>query len=181
LAVFLNALIQPVPTDVRGSVVDVLAAVCALIFIAVLGIAAYWDPTIRMLHVAEALPYAATAALCLRQRKFGYVLGVASGAFWLWMAGTLSGFVRSGFERLFMLIRTGHVDRPDVLIAAPAACATAGLVIFCLWGYFRLRNRSRRDFAMFAATLIGVAAFFVVIFAAFAPQYLALFKRVVGG
>src|SRR4029079_11612391 len=101
----------------------------------------------------------------------------AGGAFWMWTAGTLTTFVRNGFERLGMLLRTGRVDRPDVLIAAPAACATAGLVIFCVWGYLRLRNRSWSDVALFVGTLVLVAGFFIVIFAAFAPQFLGMFKR----
>ena len=105
----------------RGKIIDSLAAVCATAFIFILGIAAYWDPTIRVLHVFESLPYIVSAALCLRRRKFGYMLGAASGAFWLWTAGTLTTFVRNGFERVSMLLRTGHVDRPDILIAAPAA------------------------------------------------------------
>jgi hypothetical protein len=49
--------------------------------------------------------------------------------------------VRTGFERVAMLLHTGHVDRPDILIAAPAACVTGGLVFFSLWGYPRARNK----------------------------------------
>lgn len=145
----------------------------------ILAIAAYWDPTIRILHAVEALPYLAAAALCLQRRKPGYVLGVASGAFWLWIAGTLTTFIRNGFERASMLLRTGHVDRLDVLIAAPAACATGGLVAFSLWGYFRLRTRSWTDIWLFLIAFVGVAAFFLGIFAAFAPRYLGMFKPLV--
>ena len=72
-----------------------------------------FDSSIRTLHAFEAVPYAMAAVLCLRQRKAGYILGVASGIFWLWMAGTLTTFVRNGFERVAMLIQTGHVDRWD--------------------------------------------------------------------
>jgi len=100
----------------RGHAIDVLAAGCAVAFIVVLALSAYWDRTIRVLHVFESIPYTLTAVLCLRQRKWGYVLGAASGAFWLWMAGTLTTFVRNGFDRVAMLLRTGHVDRPDILM-----------------------------------------------------------------
>jgi len=160
--------------------IDTLAAVCATAFIVILGIAAYWDRTIRVLHVFESLPYIVAAALCLRQRKFGYMLGVSAGAFWLWTAATLTTFVRNGFERVLMLLRTGHVDRPDILIAAPAALATGGLVIFSLWGYFRLRNKSWSDVGLFVAAMALVASFFVAIFAAFAPQYLGMFRHIFG-
>jgi hypothetical protein len=51
---------------------DVAAAVCAAGFIVVLAVSAYWDRSIRVLHVFEALPYALAGALCLRQNKLGY-------------------------------------------------------------------------------------------------------------
>ena len=125
----------------------------------------------------ESLPFIVAALLCLRQDKRGYLLGAASGAFWLWMAGTLTTFVRNGFERVAMLLRTGHVDRLDILIAAPAACATAGLVVFSLWGYARARNKRWGDLGLFVAATGAVAGFFVAIFAAFAPQYLGMFAH----
>ena len=164
----------------RGNTIDALAAVCATAFIVILGIAAYWDRTIRVLHVFESLPYVMAAALCLRQRKLGYMVGAAAGAFWLWTAGTLTTFVRNGFERVPMLLRTGHVDRPDVFIAAPAALVTGGLVIFSVLGYSRLRNKSWTDLGLFVAATGVVAGFFVAIFAAFAPQYLSMFRPIFG-
>jgi hypothetical protein len=168
------------PPPYEAQVVDILAAACAATFIVILGLAAYWDRTIRVLHAFEALPFAAAAVLCLRRRRLGYMLGVASGGFWLWTAGTLTTFVRNGFERVTMLLRTGHVDRPDILIAAPAALATGGLVIFSLWGYSRIRRTSWRDLGMLVATTGLVAGFFIAIFAAFAPQYLGMFQHLVG-
>jgi hypothetical protein len=158
---------------------DIAAALCAFVFIGVLAVAAYWDPTIRVLHVFEALPYLLAAVLCLRQSKLGYALGMVSGAFWLWMAGFLTTFVRNGFERLDTLVRVGSIDRPDILIAVPAAVATTGLVLFSGVGYARLRTKSWRDLTPFAAAIVSVPAFFLAIFAAFAPQYLRMFKNVV--
>jgi hypothetical protein len=168
------------PTTRRTNVSDVLAAACAAIFVVILAVSAYWDPTIRVLHVFEAIPYVAAGALCLRRHKFGYLLGAASGAFWLWCAGTLTTFVRNGFDRLALLIRTGTVDRPDVLIAVPAAMATGGLVLFSAWGYSRLRSKSWADLVRFIATFALVFAFFLAIFALFAPRYLGMFRRLLG-
>src|SRR6188474_2861191 len=90
-----------------GTAVDRLAAGCAALFILILGIAAYWDSSIRVLHVFEALPYGLAGVLCLRRSRLGYMLGAASGGFWLWMAGTRTSFVRNGFERVAMLVTTG--------------------------------------------------------------------------
>src|SRR5207247_10788707 len=121
---------------------DVSAALCATTCAVILGLAAYWDRSIRALHVFESLPYLMAAILCLRQSKFGYALGVSSGAFWLWTAGFLATFVRNGFDRLVMLLRTGGVDRLDILIAVPAAIATGGLVLFSVVGYARRPQQS---------------------------------------
>ncbi len=158
---------------------DCAVVVCSTVFIVILGVAAYWDPTIRVLHVFEAIPYAATAVLCLRRNRFGYPLGFASGTFWLWTAGFLTTFVRNGFERLAMLLRTGTVDRVDILIAVPAALATGGLALFSVLGYAQRPAKSPRDVLSFLAALVIVPAFFVAIMAAFAPRYLGMFTPLV--
>jgi hypothetical protein len=154
-------------------------AVCSSIFVIILGIAACWDPAIRVLHAFEALPYLAVALLSLRGNRFAYPLGLVSGGFWLWTAGFLTTFIRNGFERLAMLIRTGGVDHVDILIAAPAAIATGGLALFSLIGYVQQPSRSGRDIVLFIAALVIVPAFFIAIFAAFAPQYLGMFRSIV--
>ncbi len=157
--------------------VDRFAAGCAAAFILVLGVAAFWDPSIRVLHAVEAVPYGLAAILCLQRKKLGYLLGFASGVFWLWMAGTLTTFVRNGFERVIMLITTGHVDRWDQFIAAPAALATGGLAVYSAWGYSRLPTKRPTDLALLVAVFATVALFFVAIFWIFAPRYLTLFSR----
>jgi hypothetical protein len=159
---------------------DVYIAICSAAFILVLAVAAYWDSTIRVLHVFESLPYIAAAVLCLRHQKFGYALGVVSGAFWLWTAGFLTTFIRNGFERAALLIRSGTLDRADILIAVPAAIASAGLVVFSIKGYADLARKSASDFFLLFAALLLVPAFFIGIFAAFAPQYLGMFHGILG-
>src|SRR5260221_3190021 len=71
----------PIEGGLMSRTTDCAVVVCSTVFIVILGVAAYWDPTIRVLHVFEAVPYGATAVLCLRRNRFGYPLGVASGAF----------------------------------------------------------------------------------------------------
>jgi hypothetical protein len=167
--------------DADGSerVIGWLIVASSVLFVAVLALSAYWDPSIRVLHVFEAVPYLVAAVLGVRRSKVGYALGVASGVFWLWLAGWLVTFVRNGFEMLAVLVHTGRMVRPDVLIAVPAAVGTAGLVLFSLVGYIRLRNKSWRDIGVFGAALVVVSAFFVAIFAAFAPRFLTPLKHVI--
>jgi len=157
--------------------IDLAAAISSAIFVACLGVAAYWEPSIRILHIFESLPYIAAAILCLRRLKLGYAIGVVSGAFWLWTAGFLTTFILNGFERLVMLVNTGSVDRLDILIAIPAAIGTGGLVIFSSIAYAGHPRKSRNDFLLFLTALLIVPAFFILIFAAFAPQYLGMFQQ----
>jgi len=158
----------------RRSAIDVVTAICAAIFIAILAVSAYFDASIRVLHAVEALPYLLAAILVVRRNKFGYALGFASGGFWLLMSAWRTSFIRNGFERLL----SNDWSRPDLLIAVPAALSTGGLALFALIGYARLRGKSARDAALFIAAFAGVAAFFAGIFAAFAPRYLALFRGI---
>ena len=148
-------------------------------FIVVLAISAYLDPSIRVLHAFEAIPYGVAAALCLRHSKAGYMLGVAGGTFWLWMASTLTTFVRNGFERVAMLIQTGSVDRWDVFIGAPAAIATGGLAIVSLGGYASMRSKAPRDVLGFVGLFAAVAAYFLLMFWLVAPEYLGMFEPLV--
>jgi hypothetical protein len=166
--------------DNRAPIIGQLIAASAALFVAILALAAYWDRSIRVLHVFEALPYLVAAALGFRGRKVGYAVGVASGLFWLFQAGYLVTFVRSGFEVLAASLRSGRIVRPDVLIAVPAALGTAGLVVFSAIGYAARRDKSWRDGGIFAAAFVIVSAFFVAIFAAFAPQFLVPLQRFVG-
>jgi hypothetical protein len=154
---------------------DRLALASAALFVVILAVAAYWDSSIRVLHLFEAVPYLLAAALIARQRRFGYLLGVASGAFWLWTAGFLTTFIKNGFERLASLMRTGHVDRWDIFIAVPAALGTGGLVLFSAVSYLRSADKPVMDAVRFLGTCALVAGFFVLIFRLFAPQYLGMF------
>lgn len=63
-----------------------------------------------------------------------------------------------------MLVTTGHVDRWDQFIAAPAALSTGSLVVFSVWGYSRARAKAPVDLAIFVVVLAMVALFFVIIF-----------------
>ena len=157
------------------SLPDRLAVASAALFVVILAVAAYWDSSIRVLHLFEAVPYLLAAALITRQRRFGYILGIACGGFWLWTAGFLTTFIKNGFERLATLVLTGHVDRWDIFIAVPAAVGTGGLVLFSALSYLRSADKSLMDAVRFLGTVALVAGFFVLICRLFAPQYLGMF------
>lgn len=157
------------------SLPDRLAVASAALFVVILAVAAYWDSSIRVLHFFEAVPYLLAAALITRQRRSGYILGVTCGAFWLWIAGFLTTFIKNGFDRLVSLMLTGHVDRWDIFIAVPAAVGAGGLALCSVLSYLRLTDKSRMDAVRFLGTSVLVAGFFVLSFRLFAPRYLGMF------
>jgi hypothetical protein len=156
-----------------------LSALCAAVFVVILAVSAYWDPSIRLLHLFEAVPYLAAGWLCLRRVKIGYLLAIASGLFWLWVAGTRTTFVREGFRFAMRLLQTGQFERPGILIAAPAALATGGMVLFGLWGYLRARNKGWSDVGVLAVLFVCMTGYFMAICAVFAPQFLRLFAGII--
>lgn len=160
------------------SKINQLIGLSVALFVLVLIISAWFDASIRVLHVFEALPYCAVPWLCRRKPKAGYSLGFASGAFWLWTAGFLTTFIRNGFERIVMLAESGSVDRPDILLAVPGFMGTLGLVVFSLIGYFQLQNKKWNDILLFLAMLVLVFLFFILIFALFTPHYLQMFGKI---
>jgi hypothetical protein len=72
------------------------------------------------------------------------------------------------------------VDRPDILLAVPGFIGTSGLVVCSLIGYWRLDDKKLNDFLTLLAMTLLVVLFFILIFAAFAPQYLGMFKWIPG-
>jgi hypothetical protein len=164
----------------KRSILDRTIVASAALFVSILALAAYWDRSVRVLHVFEAIPYVAAAVLGARRSKVGYAVGAASGLFWLFLAGYLVTFVRNGFEVLAATLRAGHVVRPDVLIAVPAALGAGALSVASVVGYATLKYKSPRDAGLFTGAFVAVAVFFFAIFAAFAPQFLMPWKRLLG-
>ena len=121
------------------------------------------------------------AVLGWRLAKTGFALGIAAGGIWLWMGAFGTRFVAGGFEQLATWIGTGKLERPDLLIALPAAASTLALVIFAAVGYVRQSGRRwAADIGVLAAMIFAVLAYFIAIFAAFAPRYLGVFGIHVG-
>jgi len=154
--------------------IEKLAGFCAGTFIITLAISAYWNSSVRLLHLFEAIPF--MVALAMGRNKFGYALGIASGAFWIWMATAKTSWMQVGFEHAVSLFRTGIIENPDLLMGAPAAIVSAGLIVFSLWAYLRLPNKAWTDAAVFVASSGFAVAFFVAIFTVFAPESSGLFQ-----
>jgi len=172
---------KEMPTEKKLSRLSNLAILLsACLFVIVLIVSAWFDRSIRVLHAFEALPFLVSPWLCHRRPKLGYMLAFVCGAFWIWTAGFLTTFIRNGFERVIIFIQAGTVDRPDILLAVPGFIGTFGLVVFSLIGYWKLDNKDRKDFLILIVMFAAVFLFFVLIFALFMPQYLGMFKWMIG-
>ena len=162
----------------RPAKLDVVNALACLVFITILFLSAWWDPSIRWLHFFQAWLYVATAVLALRQDKWGYFLGIATAAFWAYGALFLNGFFQAGREQLMVLLETGTLPRPELIISVPAVLANLTVVVCCLWGYLRLPGRRLGDAGLFVASVVVSMGFFAADMAIFQPRYLVMFGRI---
>ena len=162
------------------SSVTLYLTISSWLFISMLFLSAYLDRNIFMLHLFEAIPFALVPWLSRRKPKIGYLSGIGFGVLWIWMAGFLTTFIKNGFERIPQLVVTGSVDRPDILLAVPAFIGTFGLSLTSLFGYWQLSKKHPKDLILFLGIILLAFLFFIVIFAAFAPHYLGMFRNIIG-
>lgn len=146
-------------------------------FIVVLTVSAIPEADIRWLHFFQAWMYVATIALSLRRSHWGYFVGIACAGLWAYTNLFVTTFLTNGLHYLKEWARTGHLQRPDQLIAVPAWLSNALIVVACLWAYCRLGKKSAGDVAKFTLTFALTTGFFALDMYLFQPRYLALFAR----
>ena len=146
-------------------------------FILVLAVSAYWEADIRWLHFFQAWMYLATIALSLRESRWGYLIGISAAGLWDYTNVFATTFLYNGLQQLSEWIQNGHLRRPDLLIAIPAWLANFIVIVGCLWGYSRLRDRSWVDAGRFVLTFALTTGFFALDMYIFQPRYLGIFPR----
>ena len=147
------------------------------IFIVVLAVSAVWQADIRWLHFFQAWMYIAAIALSLRRNRWGYFIGFAAAGFWAYVNVFVTTFFVNGLHEVARWTGTGHLARPDQLIAVPAWFSNALVVIGCAWAYSRLRDKSAVDLARLLLAIVITNSFFALDMALFQPRYLGLFPR----
>jgi len=148
----------------------------ASIFIAVLFISAYWEADIRWLHFFQAWMYAATMILVWKRSRWGYFIGVGAAALWNYSTLFVNTFLKNGLEQAYVLARTGHLPRPDLLISVPAWLSNLAVIVGCLLVYVRLSDKEWADGPKFVLATAGTTAYFALIVAMFQPRYLGMFR-----
>ena len=146
------------------------------VFIFVLALSAVFDASIRWLHFFQAWMYLATIFLALRGNRWGYFIGVSAAGLWDYTNLFVTTFFRNGLEQLSAWVSTGHLARPDLLIAVPAWLSNFIVVVGCLWAYARLRDKPISDALRFLLAFALTTGFFAADMAIFQPRYLPLFR-----
>ncbi len=149
----------------------------AIVFILMLVLSAVWEADIRWLHFFQSWLYLATIALSLRRSHWGYFIGISVAGFWDYTNVFATSFFYNGLQQLANWIHTGHLERPDLLIAVPAWLSNFTVVIGCLWAYMRMREKSSADVLRFLAALVLTTGFFALDMWVFQPRYLGLFPQ----
>ena len=146
-------------------------------FILVLAFSAYWQADIRWLHFFQAWMYVAAIVLGLRRNRWGYFIGISAAGLWDYTNLFATSFFVNGLQQLSRWMHTGHLARPDLLIAVPAWFSNLLVVAGCLWGYGRLRGKMPSDAGRFLVAFALTTGFFAAAMALFQPRYLSIFPK----
>ena len=152
-----------------------LAFTGELTFIAVLYFSAYWEPDIRWLHFLQSWMYILSLVLLLRGSKWGCFIGATAALFWDYVNVFVTTFFRNGLEQAHALLQTGHVARPEFLIAVPAWFGNLALILGALLVYMATPRKQWSDVGRLLLALAGTLAFFAGAVALAQPRYLPLF------
>jgi hypothetical protein len=147
------------------------------LFVLVLGLSAYWESDIRWLHFFQAWMYIAAMVLSFRGDRWGYFIGVSAAGLWDYTNIFATTFFLNGLQQLSEWIQTGHLARPDILVAVPAWFSNFLVIVGCLWAYLRLPVKRYSDMGRFLAAFALTTGFLAADMAVFQPRYLALFPR----
>ena len=147
------------------------------LFIVALVISAVFDPTIRLLHALQALIYIAVIVMTRKNSAWGFGAGCIIAAFWNYINLFVTTFIKAGVHELLVLVETGKLHRPDLLIALLAAGGHFLLIVACLAGFLRTRPGGGQWLRFVGGGIVAIA-YFVGIIVTTGPQYIGLLRRV---
>jgi hypothetical protein len=163
--------------DRRFGTPEWLILIGGCFFILVLSVSAFWEADIRWLHFFQAWMYVGTIALGFRGSRWGHFIGISAAGLWDYANIFASPFFFSGLEELSQWVHTGHLARPDLLIAVPAWFSNLLVVIGCVWAYSRQAVKPLSDIVRFSVCFALTTGFFAADMAMFQPRYLGTFLR----
>jgi len=165
----------------RGRGVTALIASGSAMFVFGLAVSAAFAPEWRVLHVLQALIYVVLIALARRRSAWGFGAGLFVALFWNSLGIVATRATLDGMNEVMSVVRTGHVQRPDLLLTLLATLGHVLIIIGCVIGIMRLQPK-RREWAQFlAGGVIGLGYLLAIVFAFGPPQAIELMRHVFGG
>ncbi len=140
-------------------------------------VSALWDPSIGWLHFFQAWMYLAAIWLSLRKNLWGYFIGLSAAGLWVYSNLFVTTFFINGLQQLALWAQSGHLGRPDLLIAVPAWFSNVLVMIGSIWGYCQAQRKKVADAGRFVVAFALTTGFFALDMALFQPRYLGLFPR----
>jgi hypothetical protein len=148
-----------------------------VLFTLILLVSAIWQADIRWLHFFQAWMYLATIILVRSGSKWGLFVGFGAAVVWNYGSLFVNKFLKNGLHEVAQLIHTGHLSRPDQLIAVVAWIGNLLVIIGCIIIYMRRNDKRPADLWRLLLAFCGTTAFFALDMALFQPRYLAMFPR----
>jgi hypothetical protein len=146
-------------------------------FILVLAVSALWEADIRWLHFFQAWMYIAALVLSFRGSRWGNFIGISAAGLWDYANIFATSFFFNGLQQLSQWLHTGHVSRPDLLIAVPAWLSNFLVIVGCVWAYSRQPAKPLSDIGKFLIAFVLTTGFFAADMAIFQPRYLGIFLQ----
>jgi hypothetical protein len=150
------------------------------IFVLGLIVSAVFAPEWRVLHLLQAMIYAAVVVLTRRKSAWGFGAGVTVAVFWNSLLLFTSPLIREGTQELLAAIRNGSAPRPDRMLTLLAFGGHILLILGCLAGFFRTRPGVRLWGKFAAGGVLAICYFVAIVFAVGPPSAVALFRRLFG-
>jgi hypothetical protein len=164
----------------QHSAIYVLIYISSAIFIAILQLTGWMEPSIRSLHMLQTLIYVGIIVLTARRNIVGYGAGIGIASFW--NAGNLfvTNFISSGWTVLVHLLRHGSDPNAALIVAPIAAAAHFVLIASCIAAYLVRKPKRASDVPVLIGSAFGAILLFFFMIRAFGPQYLHIFWTMLG-
>jgi len=121
--------------------------------------------------------YVTVIVLGLRHNRWGYFIGISIAGLWNYVNLFVTTFFQGGMHQLQLLLTTGQLHRPDLVIAVFAVLFHFVLIYACVLGYLRLEQRYASDLPKLLLSFAVSTGYFAAIIAVFQPRYLELFSH----
>jgi hypothetical protein len=134
----------------------------AVLFVTGLIVSGLVVPQLRLLHLLQALIYAAIVILARRNSAWGFGAGVTIAVVWNSLNLFVTHLIQAGAVEFWSFLRTGQVHRLDTMMVTFASIGHFILIIACL-AALRDHRTENRKWWKFAGGGLAALAYFALI------------------